>query len=243
MDNALALVVPKGYDVPPVEPRKKAVAAYLNRLLEDRGWKIVDLMEKVELSRSAISKHVNGVEFPGRSSRKHYATAFGFPNVDVFDNGWRFQKVPQSRPAPDEQGIPVLSEIPAGNGDADPTFEGMDNGLGVDYISRAAVPGITDPLAYALKVVGDSMNRKYPEGTTVICSPSAPKESGKVYAIRFGAEMNNECTIKRLIDVDPDDEDVILECDSTNPAHKPRKVKREYIVRMDRVMARIIPED
>lgn len=137
----------------------------------------------------------------------------------------------RSRPMSDGVGgIPILSEVPAGRGDYEPL---PDDGAGMSIISRAAVPGITDPDAYALVISGDSMSPDYRDGSIVVCSPNTEHLPGEPYAIRFGAELNNECTMKLVTPMEGDK----LLIHAINPAHPPRVVPREWVVNMDAVVA------
>lgn len=149
---------------------------------------------------------------------------------EKLDREWRSQVVPQQIGDIDG-GIPILSEVPAGNGDFDPTQLGLDNGVGMEYISRAAAPGVVDPLAYALIIRGDSMAPRLSPGMVIICSPAATHVSGKIYAVRFGSERDNECTVKRVYDIGSG----MLMMHPDNPAYKPFTVNREHVVRMDMV--------
>lgn len=212
-----------------------ALGKYLERLFQDRDLTIQDVQRLTRISRTTIYRHINGQTTPSLKDREIYAKSLGFKGLEDFEMGWRSQRVPQQQAAPGETGIPILSECPAGDGDGDPTELGLDNGLGVGYISRAALPMVTDPLAYALIVKGESMAPNYPEGIMVVCSPNAKQESGKVYAIRFGSELDNECTLKRVFIIDK--ERLLLQPD--NPAHQAREVQREHIVRMDRVILKL----
>ena len=161
------------------------------------------------------------------------ASGLGMSPTEL-DHQWRSTRVPQQIGDPD--GIPVLSEVPAGNGDFDPTAMGADNGIGMGYIPRKFVEMFTqDPLAYGLKVVGDSMEPNYCEGDIVICSPHAVHEPGMPAAIRFGSELENECTLKRVFKT----KDKMLELRGDNNDHLPRIVDPEHVVRMDRVVAKI----
>lgn len=201
------------------------------------------MADTAHLTRQRVNQIERRAELPEQVEPDELvllANAFGMKDEELLS--WYAQ---QPNPAPTQQkpepfegtGIPLLAEVPAGEGDPDPTMFGLDNGLGVAYISRNFLPHITDPTAYALVVKGDSMADKYPDGIVVVCSPRAKHVPGKVYAIRFGSELDNECTLKRVTPLEGGK--LLLMAD--NPKHEPqtRIVDREHVVRMDLVVARI----
>ncbi len=88
--------------------------------------------------------------------------------------------------------IPVINKVSAGY----PTeFEdlGYPAGYADDYV-RA--PDLHDPNAFAVRVVGDSMQPKYAEGDIVIFSPAAAVQDGDDCFVRFTEP--HECTFKRV---------------------------------------------
>jgi|GEM_PF-5778059 len=72
-------------------------------------------------------------------------------------------------------------------------------------------------------------------GEVCVCSPNTPIEDGDAVYVRFGAERDSECTFKRVYDLQ--DGRVELRADNTN--YKPLIVRKEHIVRMSYVAAKI----
>jgi repressor LexA len=88
--------------------------------------------------------------------------------------------------------VPVINRVSAGY----PTdFDDLDYPVGVaeDYVR---CPDLHDPNAFAVRVVGDSMEPKYREGDVVILSPAAEVRSGDDCFVRF--ESPHETTFKRV---------------------------------------------
>jgi phage repressor protein C with HTH and peptisase S24 domain len=88
--------------------------------------------------------------------------------------------------------IPVINKVSAGY----PTdFNDLDYPVGIadDYVR---CPDLHDPNAFAVRVVGDSMETKFQEGDIVIFSPAADVQSGDDCFIRF--EMPHETAFKRV---------------------------------------------
>jgi repressor LexA len=88
--------------------------------------------------------------------------------------------------------VPVVNKIEAGY-PAD--FDDLDYPVGIadDYVR---CPDLHDPNAFAVRVVGDSMEPRFREGDIVIFSPAAEVQSGDDCFIRFS--MPHETTFKRV---------------------------------------------
>ena len=88
--------------------------------------------------------------------------------------------------------VPVINKVSAGY----PTdFNDLDYPVGVadDYVR---CPDLHDPNAFAVRVVGDSMEPKFTEGDIVVFSPAAEVHNGDDCFIRF--ETPHETTFKRV---------------------------------------------
>ncbi len=88
--------------------------------------------------------------------------------------------------------VPVINKVSAGY----PTdFDDLDYPVGIadDYVR---CPDLHDPNAFAVRVVGDSMEPKFHEGDIVVFSPAAEVRNGDDCFIRFA--MPHETTFKRV---------------------------------------------
>ncbi len=88
--------------------------------------------------------------------------------------------------------VPIINKLAAGY----PTdFDDMDYPVGMadDYVR---CPDMHDPNAFAVRVVGDSMEPKFKEGDIVIFSPAAQVQNGDDCFIRFASP--HETTFKRV---------------------------------------------
>jgi phage repressor protein C with HTH and peptisase S24 domain len=94
--------------------------------------------------------------------------------------------------------VPVINKVAAGY-PAD--FNDLDYPAGVadDYVR---CPDLHDTNAFAVRVVGDSMEPKFSEGDIVVFSPAAEVHSGDDCFVRFA--MPHETTFKRVF-FEPDD--------------------------------------
>ncbi len=88
--------------------------------------------------------------------------------------------------------VPVINKVSAGYPS---DFNDLDYPAGVadDYVR---CPDLHDPNAFAVRVVGDSMEPKFCEGDIVVFSPVAEVHNGDDCFIRFS--MPHETTFKRV---------------------------------------------
>jgi len=101
----------------------------------------------------------------------------------------------------------------------------------LDYPARVAdetvsCPGLSDPDAFAARVVGDSMQPTYHAGDIVVFSPLADVTDGSDCFVRL--EPDHESTFKRVF-FEPDDR---LRLQPLNPSFAPRTVGREQVAGM-----------
>lgn len=116
--------------------------------------------------------------------------------------------------------IPLINKVAAGY----PTeFTDLDYPAAVadEYI---ACPDVSDPDAFAARVVGDSMEPEYREGDIVVFSPQAPTPAGSDCFVRL--ERDNETTFKRIY-FEEDGRTIRLQ--PLNNAYPPRFVDREAV--------------
>jgi phage repressor protein C with HTH and peptisase S24 domain len=88
--------------------------------------------------------------------------------------------------------VPIINKVAAGY----PTdFNDLDYPVGVadDYIR---CPDVHDPNAFAVRVVGDSMEPKFKEGDIIVFSPAAEVRNGDDCFVRFSTP--HETTFKRV---------------------------------------------
>ena len=87
--------------------------------------------------------------------------------------------------------VPVINRIAAGYPS---DFDDLDYPVGIadDYVR---CPDLHDPHAFAVRVIGDSMEPKFFEGNIIVFSPAAEVHNGDDCFVRFS--MPHETTFKR----------------------------------------------
>lgn len=126
-------------------------------------------------------------------------------------------------PLPLGRRIPVINSIAAGY-PAEFTDLDYPASIADEYI---ACPDVTDPDAFAARVVGDSMEPQYREGEIVVFSPALPTPSGSDCFVRL--DRDNETTFKRIYH---EDDGRTIRLQPLNNAYPPRSVDRENVAGM-----------
>ena len=164
------------------------------------------------------------------NERKDFARAFGL-TIEQFDALWRPDPDRAVRTNPG--GIPVLNAAPAGRVvDYDHAHYDEHNTV-YQHIERG---GIMDELAYALSIVGDSMEPTLVEGDLVVFAPvqNGAKEryklkDGDVVVVRIGPDAKEPgTTVGRYFAGKGD----TIEIRKDNKKHKPIHVHREHVTQM-----------
>ena len=155
-----------------------------------------------------------------RSGLLHHLAVWGADRVDARDKAVR--------------PIPVINKVAAGY-PREFTDLGYPVGIADEYVTVPAE--LSDPSAFAVRVVGDSMEPKYHEGDIVIFSPAAKVRSGDDCFVRFamaGGPSDGESTFKRVFF----DSDGQIRLQPLNEQHAPTFVKSSQIAGIFRAAAR-----
>lgn len=176
------------------------------------GAKSLDKLHK----SGELSKRINGLL---RKGKKATAAARSSPQSIDGRVPLRFQ-------------VPVINRVAAGY-PRDFTDLDFPRHVADDYVS---VPGITDPDAFAARVVGDSMQPDYREGDIVVFSPAAAFTDGCDCFVRL--EPDHETTFKRIF---IEKSTRLVRLQPLNANYPPRVVEREQIAGMYRAVWRFSP--
>lgn len=115
--------------------------------------------------------------------------------------------------------IPVINQVAAGYPN-DYDDKGYPPGGADDYVR---CPDLHDPHAFAVRVVGDSMEPKYFEGDIIVFSPAAGVENGYDCFVRLTDPY--ETTFKQVY-FDPNG---IIRLQPRNPQYPPMMLPRERV--------------
>lgn len=173
-----------------------AIGRAIKSLREEKGWTLEFLAEKVGMDHSMIQKREAGRVRVKPPERKVFAKAFGM-SLQKFDDFWRNSETSRTN----RGSIPVVNVSPAGT-IVDYSEYGVDSGQAAEYVDAT---DINDDLAFAVRVVGDSMEPSLHSGDLLILSPvmgiPRPRRKltkGSIVFVRFSPESGQEgCTIAR----------------------------------------------
>lgn len=183
------------------------------------------ISRKTGVSQGTIAKICNGDTNPELGTINKVASAYGLPlsyflgenKGPVFGIGIDdITNKPVSR-----RRFPIISNVNGGAG----TGVYWVNETQCDYISGP--DDLTDPAAFAMRVVGESMAPKYTEGMIVYASPAAEIINGDFVVVQL---QNHERIVKRY---QRHGETIILE--SLNTAFAPVVVNHYEIVHIAKV--------
>lgn len=196
----------------------------VRRLRKEKGWDTRQLAEKLGMSYSNLAKKERGEIRVTDEEREQLATIFGL-TLEEFDRRWKPPPAGRTRGGP---GIPVINRANAGLV-IDYEEYGVDSGQGFEYLDWG---DLTDRDAFAVIVVGDSMQPILHDGDYLVLVPRDPYEdhrppvqNGAIVLIRFTQLAGGGGFLCRWHA--ERDGRVLLTKD--NPKHKPRVCRREDI--------------
>ena len=119
--------------------------------------------------------------------------------------------------------VPLINKVTAGY-PADFTDMGYPARIADEYIRT---PDLSDPDAFAARVVGDSMEPIYREGDIVVFSPARVVESGADCFVRL--EPDSQSTFKRVYFESDESGNELIRIQPINNAYAPRTLPREQV--------------
>jgi len=146
---------------------------------------------------------------------------------------WGAHEGPEAKELPVRR-VPIINKVSAGY-PQEFTDLGYPVGIADEYVTVPAE--MSDPNAFAVRVVGDSMEPKYHEGDVVIFSPAAAVNSADDCFVRFaasGVSGAGQSTFKRVF-FDPED---VIRLQPINERHAPTTVKASQVAAIFRAAAR-----
>lgn len=176
---------------------------------------------KTGVSQGTIAKICSGDTTASIETIMKIASAYGVTFASFFKDGPpEYVGQQTTYPASTERRFPLVSNVNGGHG-AGVCWETTES----DYITGPA--DLTDPGAFAMRVVGDSMAPKYTDGMIVYASPAAEITNGCFVVAQLD---NGERMVKRYRRTNGT---IILE--SLNPTIEPLILGEYEIKKMARV--------
>ncbi len=172
------------------------------------------LAQIANVSQTAVSSWECGQTIPRLSNAQRIVDAFDDLEMDdVYSQALGFSRRVLRR----TNAMPEVRYLFA------PLYGSIAAGEPIEMLATeemCPIPGVLAkrfPRAFYLKISGESMNRRLPNGSYALINPEEKDvESGKVYAVCVGS---SDATVKRVRKLQ---NGIILEPDSADPTYKPQ---------------------
>jgi phage repressor protein C with HTH and peptisase S24 domain len=182
----------------------KNLGGIVRQVRTTRGITLETLARELGMDKSNLARKERG---DIGMSREEFKTATKFLGVpDVF-NQWEetnrgeiMDLISNTRKDTTPKGIPIVNAAPAGRIENYETDHYDEYNTAWAYVERGEVK---DPKAFAVVVVGDSMQPGLHDGDIVVCSPVLDYQedrlvNGSVVFVRFAESMRGGCLLARL---------------------------------------------
>jgi len=172
------------FDLRPGELIALAHLARTPQDVRDRLAQLHSAFTRAEQTVQTLLRHL-----PEGAAERQDPPGSAFPPPDEGGN--------VTSPAPVRRQVPIINRVAAGY---PAEFTDLDYPAGVADEYLGGPPGLDDPHAFAVRVVGDSMEPKYREGDIVLFGPQATVRSGDDCYVRFAPESSQgqAATFKRV---------------------------------------------
>lgn len=158
------------------------------------GWTQAELAKKINVSQQTIGSWEVGRAEPNSEALKTLSTLFGISVDQLLGQKDFSNEVEISGAIPEEYTIPILGRIAAS----------APAGLVSDYegeisIQPSSIKRYGRKDIFALRVLGDSMNRIIPEGAIAIIHKTCDWEDGDICAVTINGD---DATLKQVTKTD-----------------------------------------
>ncbi|MGG5333721.1 LexA family protein [Enterococcus sp. AZ163] len=164
--------------------------ARLRKLRNNMDWTQSQLGEKINVTKASVSGYENDTRSPDKVTLVKLANLFNVSTDFLLGNEKLNNEVSISGEIPKEYTIPILGRIAASS----------PAGLVSDYEGSIAIqPSVIKRYGrediFALRVLGDSMNRIIPEGSIAIIHKCLDWEDGDICAVTINGD---DATLKQV---------------------------------------------
>ena len=183
----------------------KNLGSIVRQVRTTRGITLEALAKELGMDKSNLARKERG---DIGMSREEFRTATKFLGVPEVFQQWEEANRGEvmdlvktsSRGAGSVKGIPVINAAPAGRIENYETDHYDEYETAWAYVERGDVK---DPMAFAVVVVGDSMEPSLHDGDVLVCSPVMEFQeerltNGSVVFVRFSQEQRGGCLLARL---------------------------------------------
>ena len=160
----------------------------IKKILDDLDISQRDLALRMGVTSGYVSHLITGRRKPGREVLVKLGKALQLPISSFLDDGNNFSFIGGIENSSVKNQLPLISWVQAGSlHEAIDLFQPGDADRFIPYDTK-------DPNAFALTVVGDSMEPEFKEKDIVFISPAIEAVSGNYVVARF----NDKVTLKKL---------------------------------------------
>jgi len=183
-----------------LEKKSMSFEQRLKSQMKTCGVKAADIHRRLGISKSTVSKWMNGMNEPKGENAVKLATFLRCNISWLLEGKGTPNKNIELELGPDLRGAaPLISWVQAGKW-KDIDMESLHQSTDTTFYQHTA--NVSDQ-AFALRVKGDSMTsysggKSIPEGSVIIVDPNIQAEHGKVVVARL--ESSNEATLKQLVE-------------------------------------------
>lgn len=167
---------------------KEELGKALKRLREMHGYTQQQVADRLGIAKGNVSRYESGAQAPEFERLVQIATLYGKNPSELFAFAERGGNVIEG---PEVSGsVPLISWVQAGH------WREVYQAEVLDDAERIATTYRPRTYTYALRVRGDSMEPKFPQGAILIVEPEETPENGAYVIVR---QNGGEATFKQLM--------------------------------------------
>lgn len=161
------------------------IGATLREMRIAKGLTLEEAAARSGMAHTSLSRYENDKQNWTGEGLEKIAKVYGVDVADIFIRAAQVEDGPEIKSS-----VPLIDWVQAGmwNKAADPLPPGQGERIPTTYRAR--------PNTYALRVRGDSMEPKFPEGAIIIVEPGEAPVNGSYVIVR---QNHDDATFKQLV--------------------------------------------